>query len=39
MLARLSQPSVRELETGHMAMLAAPKALADLIMEEVEPAH
>jgi pimeloyl-ACP methyl ester carboxylesterase len=39
MLARLSQPSVRELETGHMAMLAAPKALADLIMEEAEPAH
>ncbi|MCG2785583.1 MAG: alpha/beta hydrolase [Anaerolineae bacterium] len=39
MLARLSQPSVRELETGHMAMLAAPKALTDLIMEEVEPAH
>ena len=39
MLARLSQPSVRELETGHMAMLAAPKALADLIMEEAESAH
>ena len=38
MLARLSQPKVRELETGHMAMLAAPKALADLIMEEAESA-
>jgi pimeloyl-ACP methyl ester carboxylesterase len=39
MLARLAQPVVRELETGHMAMLAAPKALADLIMKEVELAH
>jgi pimeloyl-ACP methyl ester carboxylesterase len=36
MLARLSQPVVRKLESGHMAMLAAPKALADLIMEEIE---
>lgn len=36
MLARLAQPVVRELETGHMAMLSAPAALAKLIMEEVE---
>lgn len=36
MLARLAQPIVRELETGHMAMLSAPAALAKLIMEEVE---
>ncbi len=36
MLARLAQPVVRELETGHMAMVSAPAALAKLIMEEVE---
>jgi pimeloyl-ACP methyl ester carboxylesterase len=34
MLTRLSQPTVRELATGHMAMLADPAALAKLIMEE-----
>jgi pimeloyl-ACP methyl ester carboxylesterase len=39
MLSRLSRPNVRELGTGHMAMLAAPKALADLIMEEVKSIH
>lgn len=39
MLPRLAQPVVRELDTGHMAMLAAPKALADLIMKEVELVH
>lgn len=39
MLARLAQPIVRELECGHMAMLAAPKALADLILEEIEITH
>jgi pimeloyl-ACP methyl ester carboxylesterase len=36
MLTRLAQPVVRELETGHMAMLAAPAALANLIMKETE---
>ena len=36
MLTRLSQPIVRELATGHMPMLAAPTALANLIMKETE---
>jgi pimeloyl-ACP methyl ester carboxylesterase len=35
MLTRLDQPVVRELETGHMAMLAAPTELANLIMETI----
>jgi len=39
MLTRLSQPIVRELATGHMPMLAAPTALANLIMKENERAH
>ncbi len=36
MLARLCQPAVRELATGHMAMLADPTALANLIMKEAQ---